>query len=103
VSADQNFLMAFKHFLQWLGKFWISWSVIMIDLFSKFHLLKVWRTLLFILFIIKYFEAVEKKKHDSKAEIFVACYISFSLAFPLNFSPSSREQVQMETSVAWYI
>jgi hypothetical protein len=21
VSADQNFLMAFKHFLQWLGKF----------------------------------------------------------------------------------
>jgi hypothetical protein len=46
--------------------------------------------------IIKYCEAVEKNKHGSRAEIFIAHYISFSLAlnlgsFPLNFSPLLRE------------
>ena len=84
----------------------------MIDLYSK-----SWRTLLYILsFIIKYFEAVEKKKRHSQAEIFVACYlciilllyyylcsISFSSALNLgsfspNFSPLSRKKFSVPVS-----
>jgi hypothetical protein len=72
LSADRNFLWGFKRLLQWLGKFWIAWRILTLDLWNKSYLLK-WsmeNTVMYIIVYYKIFWCKIRMNHFPKRQKF---------------------------------